>query len=106
MAPKYETVAKIFAGEPDVVVAKVDASEHRDLGSRFGVSGFPTLKFFPKGGDVKEPEAYEQGREVADFVGFLNEKAGTAYTAQGGLKPSHGRVEALDKLVAAGASRG
>jgi protein disulfide-isomerase A6 len=26
---------------------KVDADKHRDLGSRFGVSGFPTIKYFP-----------------------------------------------------------
>jgi hypothetical protein len=80
---------------------QVDASEHRDLGSRFDVSGFPTLKFFKKG--AKDAEAYEAGREVADFVTFLNDKAGTAYTAQGGLKPSYGRLEALDKLVEKGA---
>ncbi len=98
LAPKFETLAQIFAGEKDVVVAQVDAAEHRDLGSRFDVSGYPTLKFFPKG--KKEAEAYEQGREVADFVTFLNEKAGTAYTATGGLLPSAGRIPSLDALVA------
>ena len=78
----------------------MDASEHRELGTRFDVSGFPTLKFVAKGG--KDAVAYESGREVADLVAFMNEKAGLAYTADGGLKPSYGRVEALDKLVAAG----
>lgn len=34
-----------------VVVAKVDADKHRDLAQRFGVSGFPTLKFFASGED-------------------------------------------------------
>lgn len=28
---------------------QVDATAHRDLGSRFGVQGFPTLKFFRNG---------------------------------------------------------
>jgi protein disulfide-isomerase A6 len=32
----------------------VDADSERDLGSRFGIQGFPTLKFFPKG--HTEPE--------------------------------------------------
>ena len=31
-----------------VVIAKIDADAHRDVGSRFGVTGFPTLKWFPK----------------------------------------------------------
>ena len=40
----------------DVVIANVDADAHRDLGGRFGVSGFPTLKFFPRGST--KPEEY------------------------------------------------
>ena len=44
MAPTYDQVAKVFAGEESVVVAKVDASEHRSLGEKYDVSGFPTLK--------------------------------------------------------------
>jgi protein disulfide-isomerase A6 len=27
----------------------VDADAHRELGERFGVQGFPTIKFFPRG---------------------------------------------------------
>jgi protein disulfide-isomerase A6 len=33
-----------------VVIAKVDADKERDLGERFEVKGFPTLKWFPKVG--------------------------------------------------------
>lgn len=43
-----------FDGEDNVLIAKVDADSERTLGSRFGVRGFPTLKFFPKGST--EPE--------------------------------------------------
>ena len=32
-----------------VVVAKVNADEHRSLGERFDVRGFPTIKFFARG---------------------------------------------------------
>lgn len=34
------------------MIARVDADAHRDVGGKFGVSGFPTLKFFPKGGTL------------------------------------------------------
>jgi protein disulfide-isomerase A6 len=61
------------------------------------VKGFPTLKWFPKG-SIK-PEPYESGREVADFVTFINGKAGTAVLASGGLMPHAGRIAALDELV-------
>ena len=43
--------------DTQVVVGKVDADKHRDLAQRFGVSGFPTLKFFAAGED-KEAVAY------------------------------------------------
>jgi len=74
LAPEYEIAAAAFAKLP-VKVASVDADKHRDLGSRFGVSGFPTLKYFSAGS--KEGEAYNGGRTAKDIIEFLNEKAGT-----------------------------
>ena len=56
------------------MIAKVDADQHRDLGSRFGVKGFPTLKWFPKGSTT--PEDYSGGRGLDDFTKFISEKTG------------------------------
>jgi thioredoxin-like negative regulator of GroEL len=40
LAPVYEQLADSFAFAKDkVVVAKVDADAHRELGQRFGVTG-------------------------------------------------------------------
>jgi len=75
LAPAYEQVGDAFAKYPEVVIAKVDADAHKDLGGRFGVRGFPTLKFFPKG--KTEPEDYSGGREANDIIEFVNNKAGT-----------------------------
>ena len=45
LAPVYEELADAYLHAKDkVTIAKVDADAHRDLGQRFGVSGFPTLK--------------------------------------------------------------
>lgn len=76
LAPVYEQVAQIFAAERDVlVVAKVDAADEKELGSRFGVSGFPTIKFFPAGTESGgEPETYSGSRDVKGFVDYLNSK--------------------------------
>jgi len=49
LAPEYETVGDAFARTPEVVIAKVDADAHKDLGNRFDVHGYPTLMYFPKG---------------------------------------------------------
>lgn len=53
------------------------------LPSRFDVSGFPTLKFFPK--NNKAGEDYDGGRDLDDFVAFINEKSGTSRDANGKL---------------------
>jgi len=49
LAPEYEIVGEVFAKEKSVLIAKVDADQHKELAARFDVHGYPTLKFFPKG---------------------------------------------------------
>lgn len=66
------------------IVANVDADAeaNRPLATKYGIQSFPTIKFFPKGG---EPIEYVGGRQEADFVHFLNEKCGTHRAVGGGL---------------------
>ncbi|KAI7823898.1 thioredoxin-like protein, partial [Kickxella alabastrina] len=65
-----------FGHAKDIVIAEVNADDHRDLGTKFGIQGFPTLKFFPKGGDVKTPEDYTKGRDLESLSDFVREKTG------------------------------
>ncbi|KAJ9171748.1 hypothetical protein P3X46_015067 [Hevea brasiliensis] len=97
LAPTYEKVATAFKSEEDVVITNLDADKYRDLAEKFGVSGFPTLKFFPKGN--KAGEEYEGGRDLEDFVNFINEKCGTSRDGKGQLTSKAGIVESLDTLV-------
>ncbi|KAL5700949.1 protein disulfide-isomerase [Ranunculus cassubicifolius] len=97
LAPIYEKVATAYKSEEDVVIANLDADNHKDLAEKYGVSGYPTLKFFPKGN--KAGEDYEGGRDVDDFVSFINEKAGTSRDAKGQLTSTAGIVSSLDALV-------
>jgi protein disulfide-isomerase A6 len=99
LAPVYETVGATFEAEAGVVVAKVDADKHKDLAGRFGVKGFPTLKFFPRGED-KEAKDYDGGREGADFVSFLNGAAGTHRVLGGALDASAGTVDVMSEHAA------
>lgn len=71
------------------IVANVDADAavNRPLAAKYGVESFPTIKFFPKGG---EPLEYQGGREEADFIAFLNEKCGTHRAVGGGLNDQVG----------------
>jgi len=75
LAPAYDVVGESFSKEKGVVIAKVDADKHKELGGRFDVHGFPTLKYFPQGSST--PENYEGGRTAEDIINFINSKAGT-----------------------------
>jgi len=99
LAPVWEKLAGVFKNEKNVVIANVDADKYRDIGSRFDVSGFPTIKFFPKG-DKSNPVPYEGQRELPDFVSYINAQAGTVRTMDGTLDASAGRHPELDALVA------
>jgi len=97
LEPVYEKVGKTFANEGNCVVAKVDADGEKELGSRFGIQGFPTIKFFSK--TNKEGEEYNGGRSEQDFIDFLNEKCGTNRVSGGGVDDKAGRVDEFDALA-------
>ncbi|KAJ3021186.1 hypothetical protein HKX48_009020 [Thoreauomyces humboldtii] len=99
LKPIFEKIAKTYKTESNCLVANVDAEKAKDVAERYGVTGYPTLKFFPAKGDPANPEAYNGGRSEADFVAFLNEKCGTERAVGGGLSPKAGRISALDKLA-------
>ncbi|KAL6139168.1 hypothetical protein ACLB2K_064445 [Fragaria x ananassa] len=97
LAPTYEKVAAAFKLDGDVVIANLDADKYKDIAEKYGVSGYPTLKFFPKGN--KDGEEYGGGRDLEDFVNFINEKCGTSRDAKGQLTTKAGIVASLDELV-------
>jgi len=98
LKPIYEQVANDFLLESNCIVANVDADAeaNRPLALKYGIQSFPTIKFFPKGG---EPVSYEGGRQEADFVQFLNEKCGTHRAVGGGLNDQAGRDIEFDALA-------
>ncbi|KAL2023913.1 hypothetical protein VTK56DRAFT_690 [Thermocarpiscus australiensis] len=104
LAPTWETLAQNFANEPNVVIAKVDAEAENSkaTASEYGVTSYPTIKFFPKGSTT--PEDYTGGRSEEAFVTFLNEKTGTHRAVGGGVDATAGTVEALDAILSKFAS--
>lgn len=75
LAPIYEQLAEDFAFAKDkVIIAKVDADAEKTLGKRFGVQGFPTLKFF--NGKDETPEDYSSGRDLESLTEFIASKTG------------------------------
>lgn len=100
MAPVWEKVAADFAAEPSVLIAKVDAEAEnaKATAQGQGISGYPTIKYWPKGST--EPETYSGGRSEEQLVDFMNEKAGTFRSVGGILNSKAGTIDAIDTLLA------
>ena len=100
LAPTWESLAEDFAAEPTVIVAKVDAEAENSKATATdqGVTGYPTIKFFPKGS--KQPEDYNGGRTQEALVQFLNEKTGSHRAVGGGLDATAGTIAVLDAVLA------
>ncbi|KAK5167685.1 uncharacterized protein LTR77_007384 [Saxophila tyrrhenica] len=75
LAPIYEELASSYEFAKDkVIIAKVDADAEKSLGQRFGVQGFPTLKWFD--GKSDKPEDYKSGRDIDSLSTFISDKTG------------------------------
>ena len=76
LAPVYEELAQnfAFAKKDKLTIAKVDADREKSLGSRFGIQGFPTIKYFD--GKSDKPEDYNGGRDLESLTDFLIKKTG------------------------------
>lgn len=67
LAPIYEELGAKFAGNPKVIIAKIDGTANDfDIEYR----GFPTIKFFPAGGKAVD---YEGGRDLESLEKFIRE---------------------------------
>lgn len=71
MAPALAKVATTLLEENhEAKIAKVDATIEKSLASKYGVRGYPTIKFFYKGHAVK----YDGKREAEDIVEYIKSK--------------------------------
>jgi len=80
LTPEYKKLGELVAADPKlssrVVIAKVDADAHRSLGERYGVRGFPTIKYMPRGKAATQENAedYNGARTAEAFLEFLAAK--------------------------------
>lgn len=98
LKPVFAELAKTYADEPDVVIAVVDADTHASIGTKEGVKGFPTIKFWPRGADVAAA-SYDAGRDLDSFVNYINSKVGTDVLPGGKVLPTAGIVDSLKESV-------
>nr|XP_053647149.1 protein disulfide-isomerase A6 homolog [Cherax quadricarinatus] len=68
LAPHWQKAATELKGK--IKLGALDATVHTVTASKYGVQGYPTIKFFQKG-DVED---YDGGRTSSDIVAWANDK--------------------------------
>ncbi|XP_078413783.1 protein disulfide-isomerase-like [Cetorhinus maximus] len=80
LEPEYANAAGQLKNESsELKLAKVDAVEEKELGSEFGIQGYPTLKFF-KDSDRKTPIDYTGERNAKGIISWLKRRTSPSYT--------------------------
>jgi protein disulfide-isomerase A6 len=99
LAPVWETLAEDYITEPDVVIAKVDAEAENSKATakEYGVTSYPTIKFFPKGST--EAEDYTGGRSEVELLEFVNAQTGARRVPGGGLDVTGGTIDILNHIA-------
>ncbi|KAL7591354.1 protein disulfide-isomerase like 2-1 [Lactuca sativa] len=75
IAPEFERVGNGFKKAKSVLIGKVDCDEHKDVCTKYDVTSYPTIKYFPKGS--LEPKLYDGERNAEKFAEYVNSQAGT-----------------------------
>jgi len=73
MKPAWDQLGDEFAGSKTVLIGDVDCTVEKDLCSKYGVRGYPTIKSFTGNPDG---DPYEGGRDFAALKKFADESLG------------------------------
>lgn len=85
LAPEYAKAAKTLKNkDPPIRIAKIDATENKESATKYGVTGFPSLKFFTNG----VASEYTGGRTEETIVSWMVRKTG----------PPTEKLESADEL--------
>lgn len=78
LAPTWDALGDKMASFENIVIAKMDATANEIDVPGVSVKGFPSILFF-KGNNKSVAEKYESGRELEDFVDFLQKNAHNSF---------------------------
>uniref|UniRef100_A0A8D2HQQ1 protein disulfide-isomerase n=1 Tax=Urocitellus parryii TaxID=9999 RepID=A0A8D2HQQ1_UROPR len=99
LAPEYSKAAALLAAESvTATLAKVDGPAEQELTEEFGVTGYPTLKFF-RDGNRTHPEEYTGPREAKGIVEWLKRRVGSSATRLEDEEGAQALMDAGDVVV-------
>jgi len=77
LAPEYAAAAEVLAtNDPPYTLAKLDTTEAKDVGAKYGIKGYPTLKIFRGETDPTTVTDYSGPREKQGIIEYVIKIAG------------------------------
>ena len=72
MKPAWDQLGDEFKSSKTVLIGDVDCTVEKDLCGKYGVRGYPTIKYF-KDGD-EDGQDYQGGRDYASLKKFVEDE--------------------------------
>ncbi|GMR31744.1 hypothetical protein PMAYCL1PPCAC_01939 [Pristionchus mayeri] len=73
LEPHWKAAASQLKGK--VKLGALDATVHTVAANKFGIRGFPTIKYFAPGSEANDATEYDGGRTTDDIVRWASDKA-------------------------------
>lgn len=99
MKPAWDQLGDAFEGSETVVIGDVDCTVEKDLCSKYGVRGYPTIKYFT-GATAAEGDSYEGGRDFDSLKKFAEESLGPSCSPKDRDLCSAEQLEKIDAVAA------
>lgn len=94
MAPEYIKLAETVKKENyPFVIAEIDATANGESARKYGVQGYPTIKFFIGGQSID----YNKDRKVDAFIEFMKKKSEPSSTELKGLEEVKEKLDNKEK---------
>jgi protein disulfide-isomerase A1 len=93
LAPTLDEVAISLENDPDVLIAKFDATANDVPSDNFDVQGFPTVYFRSASGNLVQ---YEGDRTKEDIISFIEKNRDKPAESTSSAKPESGKSEKVD----------
>jgi thioredoxin-like negative regulator of GroEL len=75
MKPTWDKLGAEYEDSKTVLIGDVDCTIEKDVCSKFGVRGYPTIKYFT-GNTAADGDDYEGGRDYDSLKTFIDENLG------------------------------
>lgn len=75
MKPAWEKLENEFSDSKTVLIGNVDCTVEQSVCSKYGVKGYPTIKYFT-GATAADGDSYEGGRDYDALLKFASESLG------------------------------